>query len=256
VDKCIDDTYAFCKKKYSKVNHVYLLDYGERFGSASSNFFHLFRKVDFSGFDYICLSDQDDIWEPYHLENSIKTIIGNNCDGVSSNLRLIYKNSDKKVILNKSQKQTKYDYFFGSIGAGCTFVISHKLAIEFKNFAIKNVDKLNYIFGHDWVIYAFARSNNFLWVARNEVTVNYRQHENNSLGANFGITAKISRFHMIKSGWYKDQVVRIINVISPSQIFLIKPIKRILNFWSYRRSVPDKFLMLLIFISGLFDSKK
>lgn len=62
LDLSDDDSLALCEKLAEQNSNIQLLPYGERFGGAGKNFYRLIRDVDFSDFDYVALSDQDDIW--------------------------------------------------------------------------------------------------------------------------------------------------------------------------------------------------
>ena len=54
-DKTLDIIETYKKKS------VILLPYGDKFGAAAPNFYRLIQDVDFQNYDYIALSDQDDI---------------------------------------------------------------------------------------------------------------------------------------------------------------------------------------------------
>ena len=129
LDISSDSTIEILNKIIDKDKRVILLPYGEKFGNAAKNFYRLIKDVDFSNYDFISFSDQDDIWKENKLQNSCKAIREKNCDGFSSNVLAFWPNGKIKLI-KKSQPQVKYDYFFESAGPGCSYVIKADLALN------------------------------------------------------------------------------------------------------------------------------
>ena len=253
VDYCNDGTYEWCVNQSKNHSNIHVLEYGKTYGSASRNFYRLFRDVDFSNFDYFALADQDDIWRSNHLTQSINSIDNKGYDGVSSNLMAFEDGCpDDNYLIDKSYRQCEYDHFFESVSAGCTFVLTPNLANNFKLFCSNNTELITDIFGHDWLIYCFSRENGYSWGALNVVGIDYRQHSDNSMGANKR-GGYIKRVGLVYNGWYRDQVVRIIRVVAPEkERLLASPLFRISNFWNLRRRFRDKFLLLLFFITGMY----
>ena len=81
LDISSDSTIEILNKIIEKDKRVVLLPYGEKFGNAAKNFYRLIKDVDFSNYDFISFSDQDDIWKEHKLINSCKAIREKNCDG-------------------------------------------------------------------------------------------------------------------------------------------------------------------------------
>ncbi len=121
-----------------------MLTYGEGFGGAAKNFFRLIRDVDSSHFDYIALSDQDDIWDGDKLHHAIKTIEQDDLDGYSSDVIAFWDNG-KEELVKKSFPQKKLDYFFEAAGPGSTYVLKQQSVQKFKIFLIKNWGRVNLI---------------------------------------------------------------------------------------------------------------
>jgi rhamnosyltransferase len=253
IDISIDDTYEWCSEISKKNKNITVLPYGKKFGGAAKNFFRLIRDVDLSNFDYISLSDQDDIWESNKIQHAIKTIENNDLDGYSSDVIAFWKNGREKLE-KKSFPQKKYDYFFESAGPGCTYVLKKQPMLEFKKFLIGNWKKVNSIQLHDWIIYAYFRSQNFKWVIDDKPLMYYRQHRYNQFGLNSGLSAYLDRLKKVKSKWYRDEVLKIILIlnketqqeISLNGNFLIK------NFWYLRRRPRDAIIFLFLNIFQIF----
>ena len=252
VDLSNDKTHEWCQGLAGKNAHVKVLPYGEKFGGAAKNFFRLIRDVDFSCFDYVALSDQDDIWDGSKLHHAIRTIEQDSLDGYSSDVIAFWSNGREKLV-KKSFPQKKFDYFFEAAGPGCTYVLKQQPTQKFKKFLIKNWENINCIESHDWLIYAFFRSRGMSWCIDSEPLMLYRQHESNQVGSNFGFLAYLKRIKMVKSGWYRSEVRKISKIISINDDafnldiwFLIK------NFYQLRRQNRDTFILLLMILLGFF----
>ena len=77
------------------------------FKSASKNFYHLFQNVNVEAYDFVSLSDQDDIWKNDKIIRGIRYLQNNSCDAYSSNVGSILGNR-----INKKNKQiTKSEAF-------------------------------------------------------------------------------------------------------------------------------------------------
>ena len=252
VDLSNDKTHEWCQGLAGKNAHVKVLPYGEKFGGAAKNFFRLIRDVDFSCFDYVALSDQDDIWDSSKLHHAIRTIEQDSLDGYSSDVIAFWSNGREKLV-KKSFPQKKFDYFFEAAGPGCTYVLKQQPTQKFKKFLIKNWENINCIESHDWLIYAFFRSRGMSWCIDSEPLMLYRQHESNQVGSNFGFLAYLKRIKMVKSGWYRSEVRKISEIVSINDDafnldiwFLIK------NFYQLRRQNRDTFILLLMILLGFF----
>ena len=251
VDLSNDKTHEWCQGLAGKNAHVKVLPYGEKFGGAAKNFFRLIRDVDFSCFDYVALSDQDDIWDSSKLHHAIRTIEQDSLDGYSSDVIAFWSNGREKLV-KKSFPQKKFDYFFEAAGPGCTYVLKQQPTQKFKKFLIKNWENINCIESHDWLIYAFFRSRGMSWCIDSEPLMLYRQHESNQVGSNFGFLAYLKRIKMVKSGWYRSEVRKISEIISTDDVFNLDVWFLMKNFYQLRRQNRDTFILLLMILLGFF----
>ena len=250
VDLSTDGSYEKCLELTKEKRNVKILPYGNRFGGAALNFFRLIRDVDFRGYDFISLADHDDVWLPNKLIHAVKTIKSKNVCALSSDVSAFFHDSQEAVI-KKSYPQKKFDYYFESAGPGCTYVIKTKPMLQFKKFMILNFRKVRNITFHDWLIYAYFRENSLSWYIDNKSLIRYRNHQFNTIGANFGIKAYFKRFSMIKSGWYKEQVEYIITIICHDKLSILKfnRLSLIKNFWHLRRRPRDAILFMLMLLT-------
>ena len=249
VDLSSDGTYEYCKLIEKKKECTHVLPYGVRFGSSAKNFFRLIKDVDISKYDFVAFSDQDDIWNENKIYRAICEIKNNNYDAFSSDF-ISFWNNGKKEYIKKSWPQKKYDYFFESAGPGCTYVFTSRALINFKSFLLKNYSRVSNVDLHDWIIYAYFRSQNFLWKIDNVALINYRQHKTNYFGVNSGFKAILKRILFIKNNWYRSEIEKIKNLIQPDISFDF--FFRVKNFWHLRRRPRDKLILLIISILGLY----
>lgn len=217
VDTSTDGTEAWCADYAQHHASISLLPPAGRFGGASRNFLRLIRDVDFSTFDYVAFSDQDDIWHPDKLQRAVAALAPGHHDAYSSNVTAFWPEG-QRVLLDKAQPQVQWDYLFEAAGPGCTYVMNRRLADAFKSSLLSHWDAAQAVSLHDWYCYAFARSHGFRWLIDPVPGMDYRQHANNQVGANTGLASLISRLKKIADGWWAEQVVLIGQLIGDSQL--------------------------------------
>ncbi|MCY9804034.1 glycosyltransferase [Vibrio scophthalmi] len=256
VDRSDDSTFDIIKDYDDP--RVKCLSYGERFGGAGPNFYRLFRDADFSKYDFIALSDQDDLWLEDKLMSAIDSMKLTSSEAFSSDVVAFWDNGKRKII-KKSYPQTQLDYFFESPGPGCTYVLTLNLALGLQEFIQAN-KKSELIDLHDWLIYAFARNHGYKWLISEHPKLLYRQHENNQCGANSGINGIKKRLNIMKSGWYSNQVLKLFGLFEPNNS-LVTRIERnsrydrlYLCFKSrdFRRKKREKILLSIAILLRLF----
>jgi rhamnosyltransferase len=253
IDLSNDDTYQICSKLEREEKQIVILPYGNIFGGAAKNFYRLIRDVDLSHFDYVSLADQDDIWDSSKLQYATRIIEQDDLDGYSSDVIAFWKSKREKLV-KKSFPQKKFDYFFEAAGPGCTYVLKKQSIQKFKNFLIVNWEYISLVELHDWMIYAYFRSQDMKWKISNKPLVSYRQHEHNQFGSNTGLKSYLIRFNKIKTKWYRKEVQKIIYLlnensdqdISLKRFFLLK------NFWYLRRRPRDAIFLLIMNIFQIF----
>jgi len=207
-DLSTDNTLEYLDNIYGNNKKLIYLKNIKKFGGAAKNFFSLIREVDFLTFDYISLADQDDIWNEDKLIRAIRTIEEKKVDVYSSNVIAFWEDG-KKVLINKSEPQKKYDFLFSSAGPGCTYVMKKEFLTEFKNQLLRKNNLQKEIDLHDWLLYAYARTNDYKWHVDSEPTMLYRQHGNNEFGANKGIVTLKKRWIKARNGWYREQILKV-----------------------------------------------
>lgn len=259
VDLSTDGTHQLCKSLCGSNNRIIVLPYGERFGGAAANFYRLIKDVDFSEFDFISLADQDDIWNKDKLCTGIQYLA--KYDAYSSNVDAFWENG-KSIVIKKSQPQVEYDFLFEAAGPGCTYIINTRCALAFKEFIINNWSQVSKIDYHDWLFYAFARSYGYSWFIDPKAGMRYRQHENNQVGANHSLKAALKRLYLIKTKWYRCEVLKICKILSDkvdppfkkaldSSIYFEK-VRLLLYINKLRRKTNDRLFLAIAIIANIF----
>jgi len=205
IDPSTDGTEAWCAEYAVRYPNVFVLPPSGPFGGAAPNFFRLIRDVDFSAFDYLSFSDQDDIWYPDKLERAVAQLSSGRFDGYSSNVVAFWPNG-RRMLVDKAQPQVEWDHLFEAAGPGCTYVLSRQLADALKGLITVRWSAVQNVTLHDWLCYAYARGAGFKWFIDPVPGMDYRQHTKNQVGVNDGVTSALSRVKQVIQGWWFSQV--------------------------------------------------
>ena len=255
-DLSTDDTMAILSK-FRSLECINLNSENKKFNCASKNFFHLISLIDSQYFDYVCLSDQDDIWKEIKISHAISKLeLGH--DFYSGSFEYFKDSTNKSKYVNKKWKQTKCDFYFRSPGPGFTFVMSKKVFIVLqKHILEKSEQELKLIRWHDWYIYVFARQRKYLWFIDNMPNAYYRLHSNNETGLAVNLPKVLSRSRYLLSGEFRKQIITMMTLSKPKnfmyneiemslisfslldRLFLAKNIKKM------RKSMLEKIIILL-----------
>jgi rhamnosyltransferase len=217
-DQSTDGTWEWLCDRAGEEARISLLPGVERFGNAARNFYRLMQDVDFSRYQYIALSDQDDIWFLEKLALSIGQLRERKAAAVSSDVIALWPDGRQQLI-RKSQKQRSLDFLFESAGPGCTYVTTAECAAGFKQFLTRNRSSVAAVQFHDWMLYAWVRSHGFTWHIMPRPTMLYRQHDKNEYGANRGWAAFRRRLAQVRSGWYREQILQISRLVGDGASF-------------------------------------
>lgn len=210
VDPSLDNTLSIVKS-YSErhPNISYFLNEIPS-GSSCANFLKLLNKINLKKYDFISFSDQDDIWLPDKVERSILELSANHCEIISTSILpfsdSLYCNKYNAINL-PSQAFTKYSFLLKSYGSACTIVVTTKAAKTIQrrtNFM--SDEQISSLIFFDWLISAIASLDGLDWYQSSYVSIFYRQHQNNVLGASLGFRSFIKRFLFVMSDIYIQQV--------------------------------------------------
>ncbi len=252
IDPSSDGTEHRCIEYSNKYPNVIVLPKADTFGGAARNFYRLIKDVDFSSFDYIAFSDQDDIWHHQKIARAHSVLKTRNFSGYSSNVIAFWPDG-RRALVDKAQKQVKWDYLFEAAGPGCTYVLNRDLADAFKCSLIANWDQAQKVNLHDWYCYAFSRSHHYQWFIDPLPGMDYRQHDHNEMGVNAGVKSFKTRLKKITKGWWSSQVL-LINTLTETKTTSLKYnkkykwiffVKLIGHASECRRRPRDKFLFVV-----------
>jgi rhamnosyltransferase len=217
-DQSTDGTWEWLNEKKLSEPRLHLLARKDRFRNAARNFYRLLRDVDFSNYDYVALSDQDDIWLDDKLLHSIQGMLEHHCDAVSSNVIAVWADGRQKLV-HKSHRQRGLDFLFGSAGPGCTYLLTAECSRKLSAFLTERRPETEEVQFHDWLIYAWVRAHGLTWHIEPRPTMFYRQHGSNEYGVNSGWAAFRRRLHQVRSGWYRQQILKISRLVSDGTAF-------------------------------------
>lgn len=260
VDKSSDGTEALVDKWASKDFRVIPLAYGETLGGAAKNFYHLLSNVDFSSFDYVSLSDQDDIWAADKLVCAHRELSEGGFAAYSGNVTAFWPNG-RELLLNKAQPQKQYDFLFEAAGPGCSYVLRVSSVLAFKAFLLEHWEEANKVFLHDWLVYAWFRANDLPWFIDPNPKIQYRQHASNQVGANSGLKAFKARLALVRQGWYRTQIAQIVGLLGESVASVQGGIERdgtvsrkflLRNIHQLRRRFRDRFFLFFMILLGVY----
>lgn len=265
VDSSSDGTEDWVDRLAQNDPQVKILPHGRHFGSAAKNFFRLLLEVDLLGFDFVAFADQDDIWFDDKLIRHAQISKNQGADGVSSNVIAFWPDGRQNLI-NKAQLQRKFDYLFESAGPGCTFLITPWLANTVKGVLADTSGIACQVALHDWLVYAVCRASGKDWVIDKVPSMMYRQHGGNEFGANLGMQAKYARFVLLYRGWYRNEVLKIVNIVCGlSQAEVLHKIKRLLSCTRFaqhlrllkfvgqaRRKFSERLFLAFMIVLGIF----
>ncbi len=211
-DSSFDGTQAILEQYTRSRPEVQILPQIERRGGAAANFYRLFRDVDFSGYDYVALADQDDAWLPDKLIRAHQLLVAERISAYSSNVVAFWTPSRRRLI-EKAQPQRRWDYLFEAAGPGCTYVLTSEVAARFQTFVRTRWEEVCGVGLHDWLLYAFVRSHGESWKIDERPSMLYRQHGQNQVGVNMGFQAFMRRVRQVADGWAIAQARLIANLV-------------------------------------------
>ena len=220
-DASTDDTVAIIQKLNGNGKILALRrDVGS--GSAAQNFARLFRETDVAGFDYVALSDQDDIWLPDKLARAIWEIARSGAGGYSCSVVARWPDG-RESVLRQCARLRDADFLFEGAGQGCSFVITAQLFDSVQRIFRQRQDLAKHLIYHDWAVYAIARAQGAVWIFDAEPFVIYRQHGGNDTGTRYSLEGIRRRLRMFLDGRYAGQVFaisRICSEIAPQDALL------------------------------------
>jgi rhamnosyltransferase len=200
-----DGTQALIASAWGDDPRVRLTVWPQGSGSAGANFRRLYRQVDATGFDFVALADQDDVWTPRKLIEAIESLHKHGAQGYSCAVQAFWPQGREQV-LDQQATARAADFLFEGAGQGCTFVMRPELFARVRQFCLDHHDASESLHYHDWLIYLLARSWGEIWYFDPRPWMRYRQHGGNEIGSRGSMAAVQRRFDLIRRGWFSGQV--------------------------------------------------
>lgn len=254
-DQSTDGTQIILKQWAKSWSLEQLSSDEHRLGSANKNFLRLIRDADIGMADYVALADQDDIWYAGKLVRAINFLKASTADAYSSNVEAFWPDG-RTSIIRKSHPQKEWDYLFSSPGPGCTFVFQRPVFLDLRSWVKNNYEVLSNFWVHDWIIYAYVRSSGRMWLIDDYISISYRQHDSNEIGANIGLLAIKRRLKDVRSGMYRNNILSVFRLVgAPPR--LLQALERMSLFdrlWllchanQFRRSFKEVIVLAFLFL--------
>lgn len=204
-DASRDTTADMVVREWGAEPRVELVRWPAGSGSAGANFRRLFRSADASGYDFVALADQDDIWHPGKLAAAVEALTSSGAAGYSCAVQSFWPDGREKVVPQDGRIRGA-DFLFEGAGQGCTFVMRTALFLQAQAFCKDHVAESEKLHYHDWLIYLLARTTSQGWYFDQRPWLRYRQHGGNEIGSRGGLQAVRRRLELIRNGWFRDQV--------------------------------------------------
>lgn len=201
----------------------------------AKNFLSLIKR-NYTAADFFAFCDQDDIWFADKLERSIKRLSNSASSQPAlycSRTRLVNMNGG---VIGFSPLYSKPPSFRNALVqslAGANTMLVNKSAKEL----ISQTPDDAPIPAHDWLAYLLVSGAGGEIMFDKFPTLDYRQHDNNLIGSNSGITARVTRLIKMFSGRFKNWNNHNIYILEKMQTYLsTENLLHFENFCSARRS--------------------
>jgi Glycosyltransferases involved in cell wall biogenesis len=195
-------------------------------GGPAQNFFRLLYDAPWEEFDFVALSDQDDIWHADKLSRACAMHRACGLAAYSSNVTAFWPDGRRKLI-QKAQRQRRMDYLFEAAGPGNTYVLSVPCArLIVARLGAAPPARVRNIALHDWLFYAIIRAHGLPWHIDPRPSLDYRQHQANVVGTGHSLRRIRKRLGMLMGDWYMDQlgtIAEIAGITGPEIDFIHAP---------------------------------
>jgi rhamnosyltransferase len=213
-DASTDATWQWLETTLGSRPDVTLIRYERPSGSAGANFRKLFVEAQVADADYVALADQDDVWAPEKLQRAIDRLVISGAAAYSGTVDAFWPDGRRREMTQNPNVRAA-DFLFEGAGQGCTFVLEGPLFADVRAFCLAHPAEAEALHYHDWLIYLLTRAWRRSWTFDSRPLIHYRQHRSNEIGARHGLAAFKRRVELIRSGWFRCQVV------AASRIYLL-----------------------------------
>lgn len=155
--------------------------------------------------DFFCFCDQDDIWLETKLENAIIAMKNLNINPKRDNIlygarTFLTDEYGKNIGMSSlfSRPLCLKNALLQTFAGGNTMLLSKSLRDE-----VSKIPEKESIVSHDWLLYIICTALNGIIIYDETPCLLYRQHSENIVGSNLGISSKICRVKKIFQGKFK-----------------------------------------------------
>lgn len=213
----------------------------------AANFLSLLTRVEPAA-DFYAYSDQDDIWQPSKLQLAaqwLRSIASDKPALYCTRTELIDANG-MHIGFSRSwvRKPSFQNALTQNLAGGNTMVFNHA-AQKLLFMAGSHVD----IFAHDWWTYLVVTAVDGEVFFDTTPTLQYRQHDNNIVGANHGLTAPLGSVKRLITGRFKLWNAQNIAALKQLDEYMPHTNKAVLQMFDNARSEP-----LFARLSGVYRS--
>ena len=237
--------------------NIYINTNNPNSGSAAKNFLKMIQDLDLnSDFDFVAFSDQDDLWLSKKMIAAVSLINKENASLYCSNLTKWDTINNVFSNLKKDFPQKSFDFLFEGGSAGCTYVFTKDFAKVLQESLI-SLDTNNWKeFSHDWLVYFFARANNYKVVIDGNSYIHYRLHDANVHGHlnKLSLATIINKSKHVFNGYYQNNALHYIKLLDKTsesfkiyESFLGGYFKRNAVIWKYNTKLMRDKKKFVIF---------
>ncbi|MDP1573499.1 MAG: glycosyltransferase family 2 protein [Coxiellaceae bacterium] len=181
-----------------------------------ANFLSLICNEEING-DYYAFSDQDDVWEPNKLARALECIAGINKPALYGARTLLTNKKNEPIGFSTlyKRKPSFQNALVQSIASANTITLNNTARDLLKKYS-KNID----VVSHDWWAYQVITGCGGVVFYDPLPTLRYRQHDNNAIGRNDTLRAKLYRISQLFDGDFKKWNDQSIQALLPLYLAL------------------------------------
>jgi len=206
---------------------------------STANFISLLAQA--GGYDWIALSDQDDVWMPDRLSRGLAALSKLPRDRPALYCSATVMTDDDLQNPRPSRRVPRAPSFHNAllqnIAAGNTILLNRaaaKLAQDAAPAALQIPD----LAAHDWWLYQLITGAGGQVIYDTNPTLYYRQHSHNQIGANSGFRAASTRLAMVMQGRFRAWNEGNIAALRAAEQALTQPNRDVLEHFAALRTLP------------------
>jgi len=219
---------------------------------------------------WITFSDQDDVWLPHRLSSGVEALltVEPSRGAIHCSRSYITRQdlSEPRLSPRRPKPPSFRNALVQNIASGNT-ILANPIAGELIVAATRQIET---VIAHDWWIYQIVTGGGGRVLHEDTPGILYRQHEENAIGANDSIAARLHRIKMMLSGKFKEwndvnlmALQQVTDCLTPEARSLVtgmiqlrgdpSPLSRLATIRKlglYRQTIPSQFALHLSAVLG------